>query len=153
MNLFCRLLPVSLILINISCVSDGGATDLQELNGSVNGEAWTLKMAGATRDLQRKTVEISFYSKEEIGDDPCAIAISGKNHLSIQLPYAEDNYSIPSADANLIFNFAGSIKSVNASSGFIELNTIIGNVISGYLIAEFDDDNKVEGQFRATICF
>lgn len=139
------------LLLFASCDNDLG-DELPLLNGQVGGEEWTFKLGKAFRDPFGETLDVSFYSDQEFGDDPCAIGNSNNNHLTITLPYEVGNFNLPQNGTSLVFQQAGSTASFQAASGFVEITQLTGLRGIGYLQATFDDGNSVEGRFQFDIC-
>ena len=126
--------------------------DLPLLTGQVGGQSWTFKLGKALRDPFGEEFNISFYSEQEFGDDPCAIGNSNNTHLTITIPSSLGNYNLPQNGESLVFQQAGSNAAVQAASGFIEITQLTGLRGIGYLQATFDDANTVEGRFQFDIC-
>jgi len=141
-----------ILLILTSCSSDNGLDDIPILNGTVGGEAWEYKFGNAFLDVRGSVFRITFLSTEETADDACTVAATGLRHLTIDLPDVVGNYNLPNNGQSLTFHLEGTITQFEATSGFVEITQVIGNQITGFMQAQFDDDNKVEGQFRVKVC-
>lgn len=144
-------LAMLFLMAFIACDNELGE-DLPLLNGQVGGQSWTFKLGKALRDPFGEELDLSFYSEQEFGDDPCAIGNSNNTHLTITIPVNLGNYNLPQNGQSLVFQQAGSNASVQAASGFIEITQLTGIRGIGYLQATFDDDNTVEGRFQFDIC-
>lgn len=139
------------LLAVVACDNELGE-DLPLLAGQVGGAQWNFKMGKAIRVAFDDELNVSFYSTQEIGDDPCAIGNSNNAHLTITLRNAIGNFNLPQGGESLIFQQAGGPTSFQAASGFIEITQLTGLRGIGYLQATFDDGNTVEGRFQFDIC-
>lgn len=147
------LLSISVLsLLAFSACDNELGEDLPLLTGQVGGEAWTFNLGKALRDPFGEELNVSFFSEQEFGDDPCAIGNSNNTHLTITIPSGLGNYNLPQNGESLIFQQAGSNASFQAASGFIEITQLTGIRGIGYLQATFDDENTVEGRFQFDIC-
>lgn len=143
---------IMLGLLGFSACDNELGEDLPLLNGMVGGEDWDFKLGKAFRDPFGEELDVSFYSEQEFGDDPCAIGNSNNTHLTITIPFAVGNYNIPQNGESLVFQQAGTNASFQAASGFIEITQLTGLRGVGYLQATFDEQNTVEGRFQFDIC-
>ncbi len=139
------------LLVFSACDNELGE-DLPLMSGQVAGELWTFKLGKALRDPFGEELNISFYSEQEFGDDPCAIGNSNNAHLTITVPFGVGNFNLPQNGESLVFQQGGSNASFQAASGFIEITQLTGIRGVGYLQATFDDENTVEGRFQFDIC-
>lgn len=141
-----------LMFLAFSACDNELGEDLPLLTGQVGGESWTFKLGKALRDPFGEELNVSFYSEQEFGDDPCAIGNSNNTHLTVTIPVAVGNYNLPNNGESLVFQQAGTNASFQAASGFIEITQLTGLRGVGYLQATFDDANTVEGRFQFDIC-
>ena len=144
-------LSILTLLVFGACNNEVGE-DLPLLTGQVGGETWNFKLGKAIRDPFGEQLDVSFYSEQELGDDPCAIGNSNNTHLTITIPFEIGNFNLPLNSGSLVFQQAGSTTSFQAASGFIEITQLSGLRGIGYLQATFDEENTVEGRFRFDIC-
>jgi hypothetical protein len=127
----------------------------QLLEGVIGGEKWVFKFGKANFNSIDNIYDIEFYSTLQTQDDPCTIISTANAYISVQLPNQIGTYTLPFGiqSQTLKFNLKGtSNDNYAASSGFIEISIISGGRIGGYIFAEFDEDNKVEGNFVMERC-
>ncbi len=148
--LHCGLLTLLFVLTD--CGTDDGLRDAPILAGQIDGSEWKNKFGNAYRDNSERMYNITYFSDEEVSDEACTIAATGFRYLTISLPTETGSYNLPFNGASMRFHLGGSLNTLEATSGFVEITQILGNQISGYLQARFDDANSVEGQFRLKIC-
>lgn len=141
-----------LIWVTVSCSGDNGLEDTPILNGSVGGESWTFQYGKANLLPNGNTYEVAFYSEAETASDPCAIVTTNNGHLRFTFPANSGNYNLPLNGTSVSFELQESNMAFQATSGFIEVIEIFDLSISGFLQANFDDGNRVEGQFRLKVC-
>ncbi len=140
------------MVVMIACdTNDGLSGDL--VNGKINGEEWQFQYAKVFYSFNNE-YEVEMYGQHERETDPCAIN-SINSYISVTLPGAEGVYTLPFAQENgsLKFHLPGVGQQFYvANSGFIEIISISGRRIAGYLQAGFDEDNTVEGTFIFDRC-
>jgi len=141
-----------LLLISGACSSDNDLNDIPVLNGMVGGGEWSYKFGNSFRSNSGRTLDLSFFSTEETATDACTIATTGNTHLTMTVPNTVGNYNLPNNGESIVFHQENSTVQFEATSGFIEIFEILPNQVSGFMQAQFDDGNTVEGQFRLKPC-
>ena len=154
--MFLRSVPV---LVSMLCVTlvNCGKNEIQlpekQLGGKVNGEDWELKFGNAYIYSSDLKYQLRFLSKKEGAEDPCAVPSTSNPHVSMIMRLQRGSFSIPLpiVAESARFNF-GDGSSAIATSGFLEIFDIDNSRIFGYLQAQLDDDNSIEGSFEVLIC-
>ena len=141
-----------LLIMAGACSSDNDLNDIPVLNGMVGGVTWSYKFGNSFRDNSGRTLNLSFFSTAETASDACTIATTGNTHLTMTVPNVVGNYNLPNNGESIVFHQENSTVQFQATSGFIEIIEILPNQISGFMQAQFDDGNVVEGQFRLKPC-
>ena len=137
-----------------NCKEDELGTN-QILEGVIGGEEWVFKFAKANFNSIDNIYDVEFYSTLQTQDDPCTIISTANAYISVQLPNQLGTFTLPFGiqSQTLRFNQKGtSNDNFSATSGFIEITVNSGGRIGGYIVAEFDGDNKVEGNFVMNRC-
>jgi hypothetical protein len=136
-----------------ACGDDETDIPNEPLTGTVAGEPWNYKFGNATLFTGDFKYRFLFLSDLEIGEDPCTIVNSTNPYIQVILPLQTGSYSLPLTppQENLRFIY-GDGTVLSAASGFIEVFAIDQARIVGYIQAEIDDDNSVEGRFVVEIC-
>jgi len=122
--------------------------------GKVASTDWEFGGGKAQARLQFNDYQLTLMSTaENASRDPCAVVTPNNGYLTMTVPPALGNYSV-SADANGVRFFDGNNATTffTATSGFIQVTAVTSFDIEGFLQANFDDDNTVEGYFLAAIC-
>ena len=148
-------------ILMLSIVVGCGNNDIQlpanELEGTIDGKDWVYKSANAfllSTDFQYR---VRFLSDKESVSDPCTLPSPGLSHVkaifrpAIGVSYVVAPQAIDNNQVQVAFEISPS-KSLIASSGFMEIYDINGQVIFGYLQAVLDDENIVEGSFQIRLC-
>lgn len=141
----------------ISCNADDVQLPTNRLAGIVNGEPWTYKSANAYLESTDFLYDIRFLSNEEVVNDPCALPIPTRTHVRALFRPREGSYFVNQqvVDDNdvVVFFETSPTESLRAISGFMEVYFIEGQLISGYLQAEENNENNtVEGAFEIRLC-
>lgn len=125
----------------------------QRLTGSIDGQEWDMKFANAYIFSSDLKYQLKFLSTAEGGDDPCAVPFTANTHVSIIMPLQIRSYSLPLpiVEESARFQFSNGSSAI-ATSGFLEIYDIVNARVFGYMQAQLDDDNTVEGSFEAFIC-
>lgn len=137
-----------------ACNNDNGLDDTELLNGIIGGEKWEFQYGKANSISFEDQIQIELFGLQESEIDPCAV-FSSNGYLSFAIPSAEGTYNLPLIDQNesLKFHQPGvGQQFFVASSGFIEIITISGRRVGGYIQAEFDQFNIIEGTFVVDLC-
>ena len=144
---------ISLVTIG-SCDDKVNQFDLDKdpLKGKIDGVEW---------EYTGGRVDYSNFSNQAVGKifnenltDPCARVNTIFAHLDVAFPTERGNYNLP------FINNTGFIKFVTpnggpiytATSGFLEIVEVNGFEIIGFISADFDEDNNVQGSFLVRIC-
>lgn len=128
----------------------------QPLQGQINGESWTSELANAFQ-LPGGQIRARFLSELEPVADPCTLPSPGLAHVkAIFRPSLGDYNVAPVAlDDNQVqvaFELSPSV-SLTAVSGSMSIFDINNGIAVGFLQAQLDDDNQVEGVFTMSFCF
>jgi len=128
----------------------------QPLQGVINGEPWNSESANAFRVTTDGQYRARFLSDSEPVSDPCNLPVPGRAHVkALFRPSIGDFTVAPFALADNQVQVAFELSpstSLNAVFGNMAIFDIQSNIVTGYLQAELDDENKVEGVFRVIIC-
>lgn len=141
-----------LLVVVVGCGDDNNLTDIPFVQGKIGGEEWNFLYGKAFRDVREGTFDISLYSDMEVVASACGVATTNNAHMTLTIPISEMNFNLPNNGESLSFEQKGSTQSFLATSGFVEITQILGNQVSGFVQAQFDDNNIVEGRFRLEIC-
>lgn len=149
---YCLLVGTSaLLLIGTSCNDQIEIPD-EPLTGKVAGKDWEIKF-GSFRQFSASEFEYRFYSQKEVTTDACALFASTNPYISVVIPSGQASTSLPIIDPLRAFKFHfGNGSSVTANSGFVEVFAFDGFQIHGYIEAEFDENNTVQGRFTIDPC-
>ncbi|MEQ9466843.1 MAG: hypothetical protein RLN88_05490 [Ekhidna sp.] len=141
----------------MSCSGDQIELPDKQLEGLINGEAWSYKSANAYIYSSDARYQVRFLSSKESVRDPCTLPVPSQAHVRAIFKPSEGSFFVsPQATDNnqvqVSFELSPS-KSLVASSGFMEIYLIENQVMIGYLQAVLDDEeNIVEGSFEIRIC-
>jgi hypothetical protein len=145
---------LSLVLL-INCDETNNEITAENVaKGKVAGSDWEFGAASATSRLQFNDYKVTLMSTaENVASDPCSVVIPGTPYVQLTIPPALGNYSV-SADANGVKFFDGSNATsfFTATSGFIQVVSFTSLDIEGFIQANFDDENTIEGYFLAQLC-
>jgi len=138
-----------------SCKDDISGFDLEKdpLKGKIGGEEW--QYAAGSANVNNSSYYLEGLIVGESTQDPCAIRVSSKLHLSIKIPGRKGSYNINSSlnsEATIIFNLPNGVKRFTATGGFVEVVAVGSQQLIGYMSADFDDDNTVQGSFLLEFC-
>ena len=137
-----------------SCEDDISGFDLEKdpLKGKIGGEEWQYAVGSANANNSSYYLEGLIVG--ESAQDPCAIRVSSKPHLSLKIPGRKGSYNLPFAanEGYVVFNLPNGAKKLTASGGFIEVVAVGSQQLIGYMSADFDDDNTVKGSFLLEFC-
>lgn len=140
-------------LLLLNCGGDEIQLPDQQLQGKVDGEDWELKFSNAYLFSSDFKYQIKFLSMKEGGQDPCSIPSTTNPHVSMIMPLQRGSFSIPLPNTNesARFNWSNGSSAI-ATSGFLEIFDISNSRVFGYLQAQLDNENTVEGSFEIVIC-
>lgn len=156
MNIRTTLLSISVLLMALltSCDNDINDFDpeLDPLKGKIAGQDWQYAAGNAQFDGFRNDVEGLIIG--EGVQDPCGVRVTSKAHLRVRFPADRRNFTLPFIDNEgyVIFNHPNGAKRLTASAGFIEVVAISGTEVIGFINADFDDNNTVQGSFELRVC-
>ena len=123
------------------------------LRGKIGGEDWNYTAGNAQFNTFDNDIT-GLITAIDISD-PCAIRISNDPHITLKFPAVRRNYTLPFINQNdgfVIFNLKGGTKKLTATSGFLEVVAITSTEVVGYISADFDEKNNVQGAFLLQIC-
>jgi hypothetical protein len=145
---------ILLVAMLAACGGGGGDDDGDDipattLAGTVGGEPWTF-VAGDT-DAFLSEGEDDFFALLYAGPfTPCGFDAPSGNHLIVSVPKEPGEYPL-SLSLNMTF-VVGESDNLVATDGVIVVDEVTDTTIRGGLLASFDADNEVAGQFDLTIC-
>ncbi len=152
--------PLFFVFTALSCEKDEPSGDSgleyidQDLAGKIGGNDWTI--VSGTVTLSSGNLTFILYKVAASAGDPCGLgAYSGPNETAIFIVNdAIGTYNLGSTQVTTLFD--GSTNYI-AMDGFIELTiidkTTIGNKrVEGKLVADYNNENYVTGNFTATYC-
>ena len=152
------LLPIWTLFFLALCGCDDQINkfDLEKdpLSGKIGGVEWEYSANGGR-------VDYSNFSNQATGKifndpnltDPCLKILSNEAHLDVAFFTQRGNYTlglIDSGEIKFVTPNGGAIYT--ATSGFIEIVEVNAFEIIGYISADFDEDNFVQGSFLVRIC-
>lgn len=138
----------------VSCDDSINQFDLDEdpLIGKINGEDWSYTVGRA--DYSLVSNQAAGYIFNEELENPCLKVNTTAAHVLIAFPTAKGNYNLPFINNTGYVKFAtpngGPIYT--AAGGFLEIVEVNSYEIIGYISADFDDDNYVQGSFLVEVC-
>jgi hypothetical protein len=140
-------------LVPIGCGQNEIELPEQELQGMVDGEPWQVKFSNGYLYSSDFKYQIKFLSTRESAEDPCAVPSTSNAHVSMIFQLSRGSFSVPFPiiEDSPRFLWANGGSAI-ATSGFLEIFDISNARVFGYLQAQLDDDNTVEGSFEAVIC-
>lgn len=148
----------SMVFLPLFCGCSNDEIQLPDkvLQGSIDGKDWTYKSANAFLRSTDFTYTVKFLSDAESVTDPCTLPSPGLAHAKAIFRPAIGSFTIsPLAVDNNQVQVAFQLtpaKALIASSGFMEVYDINGQVVFGYLQAVLDDENIIEGSFQIRLC-
>ncbi len=139
-------------LLFVGCSNDNIQLEEDPITGMVAGEDWTFQYGNGYIN-PNSIYTIQLLSLEETANDPCAVPSPGNPFISMAIPLRRGSFSVPfpNLDESPRFHLSPG-NSFIATSGFLEVYDIDNSRIFGYLQAQLDDENTIEGQFQAFIC-
>lgn len=143
------------ISILISCKGDDIDLPNDPLAGKIGGIDWDYKFGNGYPFSFDGKFKFLLLSTMESGQDPCPIVSSGNPHLQMVLPYGTGSYTIPLSIFDESVKFVlGDGTVFQATSGIIEVFAINPDTqqLVGYIQADFDEDNSVQGRFIVELC-
>lgn len=143
---------ISLVTIG-SCDDKVNQFDLDKdpLKGKIDGVEW---------EYTGGRVDYSNFSNQAVGKifnenltDPCTRVNTIFAHLDVALLTERETYTIGlinSGEVKFVTPNGGPVYT--ATSGFIQIVDVTAFEIIGFISANYDDDNYVEGTFGVEIC-
>lgn len=147
------LLSISITLGLTGCKDETGLGG-NLIEGVISGEEWEYKFAKANYDPFNETFDVEMFGQMETINDPCAV-FSINGYIDMVIPNQTGSFNLPFSNPkySLTFSQAGvGQESFVANSGFVEIITISGRRVGGYIQAYYDDENIVEGSFAFNRC-
>lgn len=147
-----RILALFSILALISCGNDIDIPNTP-LSGQVNGKDWEYESANAYITANPFEYRIKFLSGKEPGaGNPCGVPVPSLDYVEMLIKPQEKSYNLPLISPEKVsFRFQNGSELLT-TSGFLEIYIIDRDLMRGYLQAEADDDNVVEGVFEVRFC-
>ncbi len=143
-----------LLIITIQSCDDDDGLDGELVAGKVSGLDWSFQYAKANFNASTNAFDVELFDVRETASDPCAV-VSINAYIGMSIPNEPGTYNLPFTDPKytLTFNQEGvGQEFFVANSGFVEIFSISGRRIGGYLQAYYDDENSVEGTFVFDRC-
>lgn len=147
---------LNLITLFTGCGGDQLDISNTPLAGSIDGNDWQSGSANAYRLGTNGQFRVRFLSDLEPVSDPCSLPSPGRTHVKAIFKPSIGSFSISPQAINdnqvqVAFEVSAS-KSLIVVSGYMEIFDINNATAVGFLSAEWDDNNKVEGAFRIRFC-
>ena len=124
------------------------------LDGTINGFGWTFKSGRVTTSTFDNN-KLSFDFWETYEADPCSVFISSSNRSILgSFPLKRGEYPF-SLSQNVTFAFEeqdGSYLNLFVTDGRLIIDDIDGSTLRGRMVANYDSDNSVSGEFELAIC-
>jgi hypothetical protein len=123
------------------------------LEGVIAGATYRYQYGRAQPVATTDLFDIQLFSEDQIEEEPCLIIFSPRGYISLQFPFEEGFYQVPS-DVSITFHQPGvTDESYQATSGFIEVLGVNLGRINTYMEANYDSLNRVEGTFILDNCY
>ncbi len=123
------------------------------LEGVIAGATYRYQYGRAQPVATSDLFDIQLFSEDQIEEEPCLITFSPRGYISLQFPFKEGFYQVPS-DVSITFHQPGvTDESYQATSGFIEVLGVNLGRINAYLEADYDSLNRVGGTFILDNCY
>jgi hypothetical protein len=123
------------------------------LEGVIAGATYRYQYGRAQPVATTDLFDIQLFSEDQIEEEPCLIIFSPRGYISLQFPFKEGFYQVPS-DVSITFHQPGvTDESYQATSGFIEVLGVNLGRINAYLEADYDSLNRVGGTFILDNCY
>ena len=123
------------------------------LEGVIAGATYRYQYGRAQPVATTDLFDIQLFSEDQIEEEPCLIIFSPRGYISLQFPFEEGFYQVPS-DVSITFHQPGvTDESYQATSGFIEVLGVNLGRINAYMEANYDSLNRVEGTFILDNCY
>ncbi|MDH5608364.1 MAG: hypothetical protein OEY56_02705 [Cyclobacteriaceae bacterium] len=148
-------LGVVLAVISLSqaCNNDSKNQLGPLLAGKISGKQWEYRYAKSMYASFTNSFETELFGLDQQEQDPCSIFLSPFNYVTMNVPNSIGYFQIP-ADLNVYFELEGTTANrLMATSGYLEVISIDGRRIGGYLQAVYDDSTQVEGSVIFDRCY
>ena len=123
------------------------------LEGTIAGLSYRYQFGKAQPVVNTDLYDSKLFGEDQVEQDPCLINFSSRGYISVQLPFKEGFYQVPS-EVSIIFHLPGvTDESFSATSGFIEVMGVNLGRINAYMEVDYDSLNWVEGTFILDKCF
>ncbi len=142
-----------MLIVFVNCDNDNGLSG-PLVNGTIGGETWEYQFAKANYLSSTDEFAVEMFGQLEMETDPCVI-VSINAYISFTISNEEGYYPLPLSEGtkNLKFHQSGvGQQFLDATSGFIEITSIEGRRVGGYIQAIVDDENTIEGTFAFDRC-
>ena len=140
-------------LLFLSCGGDDLDIANTPLTGTIEGESWSYENGNGYLFSSDLKYRIRLLSTEENVDDPCTSPRPNKPHVSFIVSPVIGSYSLPLPNLQESAQFhVNTATSSFATSGFLEIFDVSNNRMIGYIQAQLDEQNTVEGNFEAVLC-
>lgn len=120
------------------------------LDGKIEGADWAFTVGNANRSTSGNQMSCFLLGKDI--SDACAVRASFDPYIYLRFPPAKGTYNIGFNSVEVIFSYKNQTKQLNAYAGYIQIVYVSSTTIIGYLSADIDDDNVVEGSFSLNVC-
>ena len=150
MNKLLKAFFLGLILFN-HCDSTNVQPSL--LEGTIAGLSYRYQYGKTQPNVTSDYYDSKLFSEDQVEEDPCLINFSSRGYISVQFPFNEGFYQVPS-EVSIIFHLPGvTDESYSATSGFIEVMGVNLGRINAYMEVDYDSLNWVKGTFILDKCF
>jgi len=123
------------------------------LEGVIAGATYRYQYGRAQPVATTDLFDIQLFSEDQIEEEPCLITFSPRGYISLQFPFKEGFYQVPS-DVSITFHQPGvTDESYQATSGFIEVLGVNLGRINAYMEADYDSLNRDEGTYLFDNCY
>ncbi len=145
-------LPFLVILFLVSCGDGANNLDLDKdpLRGVLEGDQWDYQTGAGQYNPNNFIVQGMLVAFDL--DDPCSLIATTQNYVEISVPASLGTFTLSATqNTNVILHLQNGVR-YTVGAGFIQVVRFNGNVLIGYLSADLDDENKVQGSFLLAIC-
>ncbi len=141
-----------LIVFLISCGDGVNDLDLNKdpLRGVLAGTEWNYRTGAGQYNPGNFIVQGMLVDFEL--EDPCSLIATTTNYVEMSVPADLGTFTLSATqNTNVIFHLQNGVR-YTVGAGFIQVVRFNGNALIGYLSADLDDENKVQGSFLLAIC-
>ena len=123
------------------------------MEGTIAGLSYRYQFGKAQPVDNTDLYDSKLFAKIRLKKTHVLINFSSRGYISIQLPFKEGFYQVPS-EVSIIFNLPGvTDESYSATSGFIEVMGVNLGRMNAYMEVDYDSINWVEGTFILDKCY